>query len=124
VAKTEPAAGDGEVSTTDHGPRTTDHGPVKITDFGLARAADDATLTQTGVVAGTPMYMAPEQAKGGSFDHRADLFSLGSVLYRLCTGRDPFTAPTALAVLRQVCEEEPRPIAELNPAVPRWLVTV
>jgi serine/threonine protein kinase len=124
VAKTEPTAGDGEVSATDYGPRTTDHGPVKITDFGLARAADDATLTQTGVVAGTPMYMAPEQAKGGSFDHRADLFSLGSVLYRLCTGRDPFTAATPLAVLRQVCEEEPRPIAELNPQVPRWLVTV
>ena len=60
---------------------------VKITDFGLARAVDDATMTQSGVVAGTPRFMAPEQARGDSIDHRADLFSLGSVLYALCTGR-------------------------------------
>src|SRR5438128_3116664 len=65
---------------------------VKITDFGLARAADDAILTQSGVVAGTPAYMAPEQAAGEQVDHRADLFSLGSVLYALCTGRPPFRA--------------------------------
>ena len=72
-----------------------DTGPqqrVKITDFGLARAADDASISQSGVVAGTPMYMAPEQAKGEALDHRADLFSLGSVLYVMCTGRPPFRA--------------------------------
>ncbi len=65
---------------------------MKITDFGLARAADDASLTRSGMVAGTPMYMAPEQAKGETLDHRADLFSLGSVLYAMCTGRPPFRA--------------------------------
>ncbi len=65
-------------------------GRVKITDFGLARAADDANLTQSGYVAGTPMFMAPEQADGQTTDHRADLFSLGSVLYMMCTGRPPF----------------------------------
>src|SRR5207249_4714034 len=73
---------------------------VKLTDFGLARAVDDASLTQTGVIAGTPQYMAPEQARGTTLDHRADLFSLGSVLYAMCTGRPPFRAPTTLAVIK------------------------
>ena len=72
---------------------------VKITDFGLARAVDDASLTQSGVVAGTPLFMAPEQARCESIDHRADLFSLGAVLYAMCTGRSPFRAPTTMGVL-------------------------
>jgi hypothetical protein len=97
---------------------------VKITDFGLARAADDASLTQSGFVAGSPLYMAPEQARGEAIDHRADLFSLGSVLYTLCTGRPPFRASHALAVLRRVCEDTPRPIRETNPDVPEWLAAV
>src|SRR5437588_6254974 len=71
---------------------------VKLTDFGLARAVDDASLTQSGVVAGTPMYMSPEQADGLPVDCRSDLFSLGSVLYAMCTGRPPFRAPSAVAV--------------------------
>ncbi len=66
---------------------------VKLTDFGLARAGDDASLTQSGVVAGTPMYMSPEQAEGEPVDFRSDLFSLGSVLYAMCSGRPPFRAP-------------------------------
>ena len=59
---------------------------AKITDFGLARAVDDVTMTQAGHVAGTPEYMSPEQAKGEHLDARSDLFSLGSVLYTMCTG--------------------------------------
>jgi serine/threonine protein kinase len=94
---------------------------VKITDFGLARTADDVGVTRAGVVAGTPEYMAPEQARGEPVDHRADLFSLGSVLYALCTGRPPFRGGTALAVLRQVSEQEPTPIRSLNPDIPAWL---
>src|SRR5207249_6152240 len=86
---------------------------VKITDFGLARAADDASLTQSGVIAGTPMYMAPEQACGDSFDHRADLFSLGSVLYVMASGRPPFRASSSMAVLKRVVEETPRPIRDI-----------
>ncbi|HTU93406.1 MAG TPA: protein kinase, partial [Gemmataceae bacterium] len=94
---------------------------VKITDFGLARMSDDVGLTQDGVIAGTPAYMAPEQARGEVVDHRADLFSLGSVLYACCTGKPPFRGSTALAVLSQVNDKEPAPIRSLNPDVPAWL---
>ena len=97
---------------------------VKITDFGLARAVDDASLTQSGVVAGTPQYMSPEQARGEPADHRADLFSLGSVLYALCTGRAPFRADTTMAVLRRVSDDTPRPIRELNAEIPAWLASI
>jgi serine/threonine protein kinase len=94
---------------------------VKLTDFGLARAADDVRLTQSGLVAGTPLYLAPEQATGGPIDTRADLFSLGSVLYELCTGQPPFEAATSLAVIRRVCDQTPRPIREINPKIPEAL---
>jgi serine/threonine protein kinase/mono/diheme cytochrome c family protein len=97
---------------------------VKITDFGLARAADDASLSQSGMVAGTPHYMAPEQAEGKAVDQRSDLFSLGSVLYAVCTGRAPFRASTTLGVLKRVCEDTPPPIREINPGVPDRLVEV
>jgi serine/threonine-protein kinase len=97
---------------------------VKLTDFGLARAMDDASLTQSGFVAGSPLYMAPEQARGEALDHRADLFSLGSVLYTMCTGRPPFRAANTLAVLRRVSEDTPRPIRETNPEIPDWLAAL
>ncbi len=97
---------------------------VKLVDFGLARAADDASLTQSGVVAGTPQYMSPEQAGGEPVDHRADLFSLGSVLYALCTGRPPFRAESTMAVLRRVSDDTPRPIRGLNPEIPDWLEAI
>jgi hypothetical protein len=97
---------------------------VTITDFGLARAVDDASLTNSGVIAGTPPYMSPEQAAGLAVDHRSDLFSLGSVLYAACTGRPPFRADSTLAVLRRVEECRPRPIREVNPEVPAWLAGI
>ncbi len=97
---------------------------VKLTDFGLARAADDASLTRTGVIAGTPQYMSPEQARGESVDPRSDLFSLGSVLYAMCTGRPPFRAETSYGVLRRITDDEPRPIREINPDIPDWLCDI
>jgi Tol biopolymer transport system component len=97
---------------------------VKLTDFGLARAAEDVRLTQSGFVPGTPLYMAPEQARGDEIDHRADLFSLGSVLYAMCTGRPPFEGSTPYVVLKSVTEKQPPPINVLNPDVPRFLVDV
>ncbi|MFM7167215.1 MAG: bifunctional serine/threonine-protein kinase/formylglycine-generating enzyme family protein [Planctomycetaceae bacterium] len=97
---------------------------VKITDFGLARAADDATMTRTGTIAGTPMYMAPEQAMGQTLDHRADLFSLGSVMYQMACGRPPFRGASAIAVLKRVVDEDARPIEDILPEVPDWLCTI
>ncbi|HLW67657.1 MAG TPA: protein kinase [Gemmataceae bacterium] len=97
---------------------------VKITDFGLARATDDARVTQSGIVTGTPQYMSPEQASGKSVDHRADLFSLGGVLYAMCTGYAPFRASSSMAVLKKVCDETPRPVQQLNSEIPDWLVAI
>ncbi|MGE3408173.1 MAG: SUMF1/EgtB/PvdO family nonheme iron enzyme [Pirellulales bacterium] len=94
---------------------------VKIVDFGLARAADDISITQPGQIAGTPLYMSPEQAEGKTVDHRSDLFSLGSVLYTMCAGRPAFRADSTVAVLRRVCDDTPRPIREINPELPDWL---
>jgi eukaryotic-like serine/threonine-protein kinase len=89
-----------------------------LTDFGLARAIDDASLTQTGILAGTPHYMSPEQATGGPIDHRSDLFSLGAVLYFMATGRPPFRATGTLAVLHRICRERHRPLWEINRDMP------
>lgn len=100
----------------------TDH--IKITDFGLARSADDASMTQSGVIVGTPIYMSPEQAQGYNIDQRSDLFSLGSVLYVMCCGRPPFRAASTLAVLKRVVEDQPREIQEVMPEVPAWLVAI
>ena len=94
---------------------------VRLTDFGLARAIDDATLTQSGTIAGTPQYMAPEQARGEAVDARADLFALGASMYAMASGRSPFRANSAMAVLKRVCDVRHRPIRELNPDVPEWL---
>jgi serine/threonine protein kinase len=92
---------------------------VKILDFGLARAlGDDARITQTGAVLGTPAYMSPEQARGQAVGTRSDLFSLGCVMYHLCTGQLPFPGKDTLATLSALALEQPPPVKELNPAVP------
>jgi len=99
-------------------------GCVKVSDFGLARAVEDSSLTQTGCVRGAPEYISPEQAAGERVDHRADLFSLGSVLYAACTGTPPFHADNALAVLRRTREDSPTPIEQVCDDVPAALIGV
>jgi WD40 repeat protein/tRNA A-37 threonylcarbamoyl transferase component Bud32/tetratricopeptide (TPR) repeat protein len=102
-------------------------GVPKIADFGLAkRLGEDAGQTRMGQVLGTPSYMAPEQAAGEV--HRvgpaADVYALGAILYELLTGRPPFRAATVAETLAQVRSQEPVPVRQLNPAVPRDLETI
>ncbi len=97
---------------------------AKVTDFGLAKTVDDVALTRTGDLSGTPQFMSPEQASGGPIDHRTDLFSLGAVLYAMCTGTAPFRADNPLALLKRICEDVPRPIRQANPDVPDWLCAI
>jgi len=95
-----------------------------LTDFGLARAADDVSMTRWGVIAGTPQYMSPEQARGESLDVRSDLFSLGCVLYEVATGVSPFKADSTIATLRRLVDEAPQPVASLNPELPTWFAAL
>ncbi|MDP1560756.1 MAG: serine/threonine-protein kinase, partial [Pirellulaceae bacterium] len=91
------------------------NGQCKLLDFGLARATElDVNLTATGVLAGTPSYMSPEQARGEELDHRSDLFSLGCLMYRCMTGRLPFVGNGILATLHAIQHREPTVPSELN----------
>jgi serine/threonine protein kinase len=110
-----------------------DDGRVKILDFGLAKllepaqsSPDGTTLTvlpptEEGIVVGTAAYMSPEQASGLKLDARSDIFSFGSVLYEMLTGRRPFTASATLQILSRIQNEEPRPPRQLNSAIPEEL---
>ena len=101
------------------------NGRVKVLDFGLAKpVGTDAELTKSGAVVGTPAFMSPEQARGLKVDARTDLFSLGAVLYRLCTGKTPFAGPNVMAVLAAVLTDDPTPVRELNPNVPEPLAAL
>jgi urea transport system substrate-binding protein len=92
---------------------------VKLLDFGLARpAATDTHLTATGQIIGTPHYMAPEQARGDSVDHRADLFSLGCVLYEMASGTQAFSGNSVMSVLTALATATPRPLAEVRSDLP------
>lgn len=92
-----------------------------LTDFGLARTQDEACLTRSGFHPGTPHYMSPEQVRGEELDGRSDLFSLGCVLYALCTGHPPYRADSGYAVMRRITDEQPRSIREQNALIPEWL---
>ena len=111
-------------------------GLVKVLDFGLAKLThtipldkDESTEsmdreTDGGRVMGTPSYMSPEQASGDKVDHRSDIFSYGSVLYEMLTGRRPFSGPSKSAVLDAICTQDPQPIHELVKDVPHDLERV
>jgi HD-like signal output (HDOD) protein len=95
---------------------------VRITDFGLARAMDhDYQISQQGSLIGTPVFMSPEQVDGKPLTPASDLFSLGSVLYTLCTGQHPFAGESFTGLLNAVAMKKARPIRELNPNIPEWL---
>lgn len=97
---------------------------IWLTDFGIARAIEDPGLTYGATVAGTPRYMSPEQAMGESLDSRSDLFSLGSVLYHVATGKPPFDGDTTTALLYQVTRAEATPVGKVNPNLPPWLASL
>ena len=100
-------------------------GQPRVTDFGLAkRLQADSGLTQTGQVMGTPSYMPPEQAEGNLVGPAADVYALGAILYCLLTGRPPFQAASPMETLIQVVGQEPVPVRQLNPSVPRDLETI
>ncbi|MFK7768045.1 MAG: serine/threonine-protein kinase [Mariniblastus sp.] len=97
---------------------------IVITDFGLARTADDVSLTRTGLIAGTPQYMSPEQCNGGRVNAATDLFSLGCVMYFLAVGRPPFDGENPMAVLNRVCSAEPKHVRALSPEISKPLANI
>jgi serine/threonine protein kinase len=99
-------------------------GRVLLTDFGLARLNEDVKITQTGYVAGTPLYMSPEQARGDTLDFHTDMFSLGGVLYAMLTGMPPFQGSSPFVVLKHVTDRRHRPIHDSNPDVPSGVAEI
>lgn len=93
---------------------------LKITDFGLARAVDDASTTRTGVILGTPQFMSPEQTRGRGIDSRSDLFSLGSLLYMAACGFPAFRSDNTFAVLSRIVSEPAAPVRQTRPDLPEW----
>jgi len=100
-------------------------GRALVADFGIALAVEQAggmRMTQTGISLGTPQYMAPEQAMGDKHvDHRADVYSLGAVVYEMLAGDPPFTGPTAQSIVARVVTEKPRSLTSIRDTVPRYL---
>ncbi len=95
-------------------------GVVKLTDFGLAKAPYDSRVTATGAMIGSPYYMSPEQVRGiDRLDPRTDIYSCGVILYEILTGQKLFDYESAFSLMRAHLEEEPRPPAEIDPAIPR-----
>ena len=97
---------------------------IVITDFGLAQAVDDVGLTSTGLVAGTPHYMSPEQCNGKPVTAATDLFGLGCVMYFMATGRPPFAGDTAMVVMNQICTSQPQHVRSISADIPKPLANI
>src|SRR5690606_35354929 len=102
----------------------TDEGRVKVTDFGIARAASSSTLTQTGAMIGSVHYFSPEQARGLAAGPETDVYSLGVVLYEILTGKVPFTSETPVAVALKHIQQESRSPRRYRPRVPETLEAI
>ena len=99
-------------------------GNVRIADFGLAKQIGYESLTEVGVVAGTPAYMSPEQAEDGSVDFRTDLFALGVVLYQTASGKLPFNGDSPSIILNRIRSAEPEPLGKANRQLPEWFCSI
>ena len=102
----------------------TDAGVVKVMDFGIARVSGTERMTSDGLMVGTPAYMAPEQVRGDEVDGRTDLYAAGVVLYRLLTGKLPFKAETAVAMIQSQLNERPTLARDVRSDLPDWLDSV
>ena len=102
----------------------TDAGVVKVMDFGIARVSGTERMTSDGFMVGTPAYMAPEQVRGEDVDGRTDLYAVGVVFYRLLTGKLPFKADTAVAMIQSQLNDQPTPARHVRAELPEWLDAV
>ena len=102
----------------------TEDGTAKVTDFGIAKAVSNSTITAFGVTTGSVHYFSPEHAKGGSTDQKSDLYSLGIVLYEMVTGRVPFDADTPVSIALKHMQEEPVAPKEVNSSIPASLNSI
>ena len=94
---------------------------MKLTDFGILRVAEDAGLTNSGIVLGTAHYLSPEQARGETLTGSSDLYSLGVVMFEMLAGRPPFVGPTAVSIAMQHASASPPPLRQFNPTIPSVL---
>ena len=96
----------------------TEDGVAKVTDFGIAKAVSNSTITAFGTTIGSVHYFSPEHARGGFTDEKSDLYSLGVVMYEMLTGKVPFDADTPVSVALKHMQEEPIPAKNINPNIP------
>src|SRR5262249_47918172 len=99
-------------------------GRARLGGLGPARGGGGVPLAATGVVAGTPEFMSPEQATGAAVDARSDLFSLGAVLYAACTGASPFRGESPFLTLERVRDQEAVPLGQVDSSLPEWFCAV